>query len=105
LFPGKIDVGRALSIYLRLHPWGRGVRLDPRSHRETAVGGGPLPLAAGGEIAAELQMPSASELDERPPNGAGQVPPDQGNHYHLLIETPTAGLSRGMRFLKGRYTQ
>jgi len=28
-----------------------------------------------------------------------------GNHYHLLIETPTAGLSRGMRSLNGRYTQ
>ena len=27
------------------------------------------------------------------------------NHYHLLIETPTAGLSRGMRSLNGRYTQ
>jgi REP element-mobilizing transposase RayT len=28
-----------------------------------------------------------------------------GNHYHLLIETPKAGLSRGMRSLNGRYTQ
>lgn len=28
-----------------------------------------------------------------------------GNHYHLLIETPRGGLSRGMRSLNGRYTQ
>ncbi|MBI3898731.1 MAG: transposase [Gammaproteobacteria bacterium] len=27
------------------------------------------------------------------------------NHYHLLIETPDANLSRGMRQLNGRYTQ
>lgn len=27
------------------------------------------------------------------------------NHYHLLIETPTAGLSRGMKLLNGTYTQ
>ena len=27
------------------------------------------------------------------------------NHYHLLIETPQAGLSRGMQFLNGVYTQ
>jgi len=27
------------------------------------------------------------------------------NHYHLLIETPTANLSRGMRQLNGVYTQ
>lgn len=27
------------------------------------------------------------------------------NHYHLLIETPTANLSQGMRQLNGRYTQ
>jgi REP element-mobilizing transposase RayT len=28
-----------------------------------------------------------------------------GNHYHLLIETPDANLSRGMRQLNGIYTQ
>ena len=28
-----------------------------------------------------------------------------GNHYHLLIETPEANLSRGMRQLNGVYTQ
>jgi len=28
-----------------------------------------------------------------------------GNHYHLLIETPTANLSRGMQLLNGMYTQ
>jgi putative transposase len=28
-----------------------------------------------------------------------------GNHYHLLIETPEATLSRGMRQLNGSYTQ
>lgn len=28
-----------------------------------------------------------------------------GNHYHLLIETPEANLSRGMRHLNGVYTQ
>jgi putative transposase len=27
------------------------------------------------------------------------------NHYHLLIETPDANLSRGMRDLNGKYTQ
>ena len=27
------------------------------------------------------------------------------NHYHLLIETPSAGLSRGMQLLNGVYTQ
>jgi REP element-mobilizing transposase RayT len=27
------------------------------------------------------------------------------NHYHLLIETPRANLSLGMRQLNGRYTQ
>jgi REP element-mobilizing transposase RayT len=27
------------------------------------------------------------------------------NHYHLLIETPAANLSRGMRQLNGVYTQ
>ncbi len=27
------------------------------------------------------------------------------NHYHLLLETPTANLSRGMRHLNGVYTQ
>jgi len=27
------------------------------------------------------------------------------NHYHLLIETPDAGLSRGMQLLNGVYTQ
>ena len=27
------------------------------------------------------------------------------NHYHLLIETPTANLSRGMQLLNGMYTQ
>ena len=27
------------------------------------------------------------------------------NHYHLLIETPTDNLSRGMRQLNGVYTQ
>ncbi len=27
------------------------------------------------------------------------------NHYHLLVETPTANLSRGMRQLNGVYTQ
>jgi len=27
------------------------------------------------------------------------------NHYHLLIETPRANLSRGMQFLNGVYTQ
>ncbi|MDY0263529.1 MAG: transposase, partial [Syntrophotalea acetylenica] len=28
-----------------------------------------------------------------------------GNHYHLLIETPDANLSAGMRQLNGVYTQ
>lgn len=28
-----------------------------------------------------------------------------GNHYHLLVETPTPNLSRGMRQLNGIYTQ
>jgi REP element-mobilizing transposase RayT len=28
-----------------------------------------------------------------------------GNHYHLMIETPEANLSKGMRELNGRYTQ
>lgn len=28
-----------------------------------------------------------------------------GNHYHLLVETPEANLSRGMRSLNGEYTQ
>ena len=28
-----------------------------------------------------------------------------GNHYHLLIETPNANLSRGMRHLNGVYTK
>jgi REP element-mobilizing transposase RayT len=28
-----------------------------------------------------------------------------GNHYHLVIETPEANLSRGMRQLNGEYTQ
>lgn len=28
-----------------------------------------------------------------------------GNHYHLLVETPEANLSRGMRQLNGVYTQ
>lgn len=28
-----------------------------------------------------------------------------GNHYHLLVETPRANLSRGMRQLNGVYTQ
>ena len=28
-----------------------------------------------------------------------------GNHYHLLIETPIANLSRGMQLLNGVYTQ
>lgn len=28
-----------------------------------------------------------------------------GNHYHLLIETPEANLSKGMRHLNGVYTQ
>jgi putative transposase len=28
-----------------------------------------------------------------------------GNHYHLLVETPGANLSRGMRQLNGTYTQ
>ena len=27
------------------------------------------------------------------------------NHYHLLIETPDANLSKGMRYLNGVYTQ
>jgi putative transposase len=27
------------------------------------------------------------------------------NHYHLLVETPTGGLSRSMRYLNGVYTQ
>ena len=27
------------------------------------------------------------------------------NHYHLLVETPDAGLSKGMRQLNGVYTQ
>ena len=27
------------------------------------------------------------------------------NHYHLLIETPRANLSRGMQLLNGVYTQ
>ena len=28
-----------------------------------------------------------------------------GNHYHLLVETPDANLSKGMRHLNGVYTQ
>jgi hypothetical protein len=28
-----------------------------------------------------------------------------GNHYHLIVETPTPTLSRGMRHLNGVYTQ
>jgi REP element-mobilizing transposase RayT len=28
-----------------------------------------------------------------------------GNHYHLLVETPEANLSRGMRSVNGEYTQ
>jgi len=28
-----------------------------------------------------------------------------GNHYHLVIETPDANLSKGMRQLNGVYTQ
>ena len=28
-----------------------------------------------------------------------------GNHYHLLIETATPSLSKGMKYLNGRYTQ
>lgn len=28
-----------------------------------------------------------------------------GNHYHLLVETPDANLSAGMRQLNGVYTQ
>ncbi len=28
-----------------------------------------------------------------------------GNHYHLLLETPLANLSRGMQYLNARYTQ
>ncbi len=28
-----------------------------------------------------------------------------GNHYHLLVETPEANLSRGMRAVNGEYTQ
>ena len=28
-----------------------------------------------------------------------------GNHYHLLVETPEANLSKGMRQLNGLYTQ
>ena len=28
-----------------------------------------------------------------------------GNHYHLMIETPDANLSKGMRQLNGVYTQ
>lgn len=28
-----------------------------------------------------------------------------GNHYHLMIETPEANLSEGMRYLNGVYTQ
>jgi putative transposase len=28
-----------------------------------------------------------------------------GNHYHLLVETPEANLSRGMRELNGKYGQ
>lgn len=28
-----------------------------------------------------------------------------GNHYHLLLETPVANLSRGMQWLNGVYTQ
>jgi REP element-mobilizing transposase RayT len=28
-----------------------------------------------------------------------------GNHYHLLVETPDANLSRGMRQLNGIYKQ
>ena len=27
------------------------------------------------------------------------------NHYHLLIETPDANLSKGMRYVNGVYTQ
>jgi len=27
------------------------------------------------------------------------------NHYHLLVETPAANLSRGMQLLNGTYTQ
>ncbi|HHJ18393.1 MAG TPA: hypothetical protein ENJ84_00960, partial [Gammaproteobacteria bacterium] len=28
-----------------------------------------------------------------------------GNHYHLLVETPDANLSRSMRHINGVYTQ
>jgi putative transposase len=28
-----------------------------------------------------------------------------GNHYHLLIETNTSALSKGMKYLNGTYTQ
>ncbi|MFO8034172.1 MAG: transposase [Candidatus Bipolaricaulota bacterium] len=28
-----------------------------------------------------------------------------GNHYHLLLETPSANISRGMQYLNARYTQ
>ena len=28
-----------------------------------------------------------------------------GNHYHIIIETPNANLSKGMRQLNGMYTQ
>ena len=28
-----------------------------------------------------------------------------GNHYHLLIETSSPTLSKGMKFLNGTYTQ
>lgn len=28
-----------------------------------------------------------------------------GNHYHLLIETSSATLAKGMKFLNGTYTQ
>jgi REP element-mobilizing transposase RayT len=27
------------------------------------------------------------------------------NHYHLLVETPRAGLNRALRYLNGVYTQ
>src|SRR6266550_7612832 len=51
--------------------------LNPRSHGQAAASGGSFLLAAGGEMAAELQVAPASELDERSPDGAGQAPPDQ----------------------------
>jgi len=36
------------------------------------------------------------------PNGAWCL---MGNHYHLMVETPEANLSSGMRQLDGVYTQ